>query len=347
VTSATLLLVPILLLPIVLLLGFSGCTGEDPDLAAQDARDTQRKQDDERYANENAKREKEFDAEKANLQGQIEAEKKKRADEVFRKRYENQVLNNGFLLSYWRLGDAVSSLVAEDSAQAMPKAGAYTTAGVNRAQPDGALSVGTQSGDICAQFTGNQGYVEIDFDQLLNPPYDFTVELWINPEGNPTAPQTVYGSYELDSAGEVIRGIVIDVLPGSPPDVRVRVGNGASSTALTASLGSGTQYGGWRHVAATYKFGNRTLSLYVDPAGGKPAKIQPDPNDATSPQVMFVENKTASTRIGAGLASNQGPPYPAAHFFKGYIDEVALYNICLDGQDIRLHHLAAVDPGGP
>jgi hypothetical protein len=336
-------LVPIVLLPIVLLLGFAGCVGEDAVLQArQEAAAEQKKADDAAAATKAADDKSKADAAAAAAAAQVEA-----------RRYENQVGNTPDLVSYWRLGEPANAAdtVAKDSAKVGPRDGTYNNlAGIHRGQP-GVLSLGTEPADKSAEFTGTQGYVEISYDALRNPPYDFTIELWLKPTDTTSSWQVVYGSYEVSGVssgpdGSVVRGVVLDVIPAAPPipgaplQIRLRVGDGAAATTLMASLGDGLQTGGWRHVVATYAFNSKILSLYVNADGGQPAATS-----ATAPApITFVENKTAPTRIGAGLAAQQGPGVPAGGFFTGQIDEVALYRVPLAGADIKKHFLAAINP---
>ncbi|MBX7435410.1 LamG domain-containing protein [Mycobacterium sp. Y57] len=324
-----LLLVPVVLLPLVLLLGFTGCLGDDPTAVLTKERDDAR-------------------AERDKLKDEAEKAKEQQQQATEDEKYENRVGNQAGLVSYWRLGEpAGPNPQATDSAKKTPKHGTYTGAGVNKGVP-GVLALGTQSADTSAEFLGTQGYVDVIWDNLRNPPSDFTVELWIRPTGSPAAPQVVYGSYELDAAGNLVRGIALEILPGTPPQIRFRLGSGGTTpTALTASLGDGSQFDGWRFVAATYQFTSRTASLYVDPSGGIPATMQPDPKATPAGDpVTFGYNQGSPTRIGAGFLTTAGL-YEAAAFFAGRIDEVALYNVCLDGQTLRVHWDAALSPPQP
>jgi hypothetical protein len=346
VSYTVLLLLPLLLLPIVALLGFSGCTGEDPAFIADQAKADQKKADDAAAA-----------ADKKQQDDALAAELAKQAKEIAAKRYENQVGANANLVSYWRLGETANTTVAKDSVVTAPKDGTYVNLpGITLGQP-GALSLGSQPGDKSAEFLGSQGYVEVSpYDPLRNPPYDFTIECWIKPKGAVDKPGVIYGSYELNPAGagglrEVVRGVVLDVIPGVPPgmtpQIRLRLGSGGAKPAtLTADLVDTHQFGGWWHVAATYQFNSRTASLYVNAAGGTPAVTQPSTTAAPpTPPVTFVENQGAPIGIGAGLDENApGAGYSAGSFFTGQIDEVALYRVALAGSDIENHFLAAITP---
>jgi hypothetical protein len=333
---SVLLLVPILLLPLVLVIGFTGCVGEDPNIQLEK----------DKVAAETERDKLKDEVQKA--KDEAEKDKQQQQQATQDKKYENQVGKQAGLVSFWRLGDpAGPNPQAVDSAKLSPRNGTYTNAGVNKGVP-GVLALGTQSADTSAEFLGTQGYVDVAWDDLRNPPANFTVELWIRPAGSPAATQVVYGSYELDAAGNMVRGFALEILPGTPPQIQFRLGSGGTTpTVLTASLGDGSQSDGWRFVGGTYQFTSRTASLYVDPSGGIPAKIQPDPKATPAGDpVTFVENKASPTRIGAGFQTTSGL-YQAEAFFAGRIDEVALYNVCLDGQILRLHWDAALSPPQP
>jgi hypothetical protein len=346
VSYTVFLLIPLLLLPTVALFGFSGCTGEDPAQIADQAKAEQKTADDAAAA-----------ADKKQQDDALAAEQAKQAAEIAAKRYENQVGAHANLVSYWRLGETANTTVAKDSVATAPKDGTYVNLpGITFGQP-GALSLGSQPGDTSAEFLGNQGYVEVaPYDKLRNPPYDFTIECWIKPKGVVAKPEVIYGSYELNPPGaggqrDVVRGVVLDVIPGvapsTIPQIRLRLGSGGTTpTTLTADLVDTKQFGGWWHVAATYQFNSTTASLYVNAAGGAPAVMQPStPPASPTPPVTFIENKTAPIRIGAGLDETApGPGYPAGAFFTGQIDEVALYREALAGSDIEKHFLAAITP---
>jgi hypothetical protein len=198
----------------------------------------------------------------------------------------------------------------------------------------GALALVADPADKAAEFDGAQGYVEVAYHLLLNPPLDFSVELWIKPTGNATEPQIVIGSYELDN-NNVVRGYRLEVEMAPAPKLRGVIGFGNDNTTLEASLGDGTEHGGWRHIVVTYQNVTKQLRLYVNADDGAP---DAEKGGTTGAPVFYVSNTGKPLRIAAGLNPTQANQ--AAQYYKGRIDEVALYREALDGARVRAHFLS-------
>lgn len=319
-TPSMLALVPLIVLGVVLLFPFMGCVGEDPYIQG---REDERKEQEEKRAEEK----------------KIEQQDKEAEEQAAL--YQSVVNAEPFLVSYWRLSEGeVGDLTARDSAPDLPRDGQYKNAaggGVSR-NVDGALTV-NQPADRSAEFDGAQGYVEIGHDGLLNPQQEFAIELWCRPEpGALTAqPQVLVGSYMVDATGAVNRGFVVDVLSDAAgPRVRGRVGNGTGFTEISASMEGGYEHDGWRHIVVSYSVATKVLQLFVNADNGAADASLPAAPPAPQTPVFYVENNTNPFRIGAGIT--EAPPSPAAaHFFKGRIDEVALYRAPLDGSRVKLH----------
>lgn len=319
--ESLLLIVALVVLPIVLLFGFAGCIGDDPETISR------------------------LEEEKKGLEEKLKDEKDKVAAAVDQslkdaaakeaKMYHNVVKAEPNLVCHWRLSEGeAGNAVAIDSAPDLPMNGEYKNLpGVSRNVP-GALALVADPADKSAEFDGTQGFVEVPYHLLLNPPLDFSIEAWVNPLGNATEPQVVLGSYELNNA-IVARGFLLEVEMAPAPKVRARVGYGSDATLIDASLGDGTEHGGWRHVILTYENVTKQLKLYVNADSGTPDAVL---GGTTGPPVFFVSNASKPLRIGAGLHPSQSTD--ATQHFKGRIDEVALYRAALDGARVRAHFLA-------
>jgi hypothetical protein len=324
--ESLLVMVPFLVLVILSMLPIVGCVGEDPDAAYDRGQADEKK-------NQEVEKAKETAADTAKK----EAEK-----------YDKTVSAEPDLVSYWRLSEGPSgSDDALDSAPDMPKPGKYKNSaggGVNRDVP-GALSLLPDPADKAAEFDGVQGHVEVPHDPLINPVLEFSVEAWIRPAVPlPPQPQVVLGSYETDAAGNVVRGFVLDVIPGAAgaPRVRGRIGNGTDFTTLDASLEGGTEHDGWRHVVLTYSVADKSAKLYVNADNGSPDAEMPPPPPAPPKPVFYVANASSPWRIAAGLVEQPAPSPSAGQFFKGRIDEVALYRVPLDGPTVKKHFLHGI-----
>nr|WP_243846251.1 LamG domain-containing protein [Rhizomicrobium palustre] len=240
------------------------------------------------------------------------------------------------LVAYWRLSEgAVADVVAKDSGP-NKKDGEYKNpVGVTRSVL-GALSLGPDAGDLAAEFDGTQGYVEIPFDPLINPQVYFSLELWVRPPDNPIARHVIAGAYELDGTGKLLHGYVLDHIPGTPPKFRIRLGtnNVAAPVALAFDYGDGLDFDKWRHIVVVYDGSISTLSAYVNCKDGKPvATIASMPGKP----VVLQGNQTSLTRLGVGFDEKPHPAPVLGFFYKGRIDEVALYNGALSGATVQAH----------
>ncbi len=249
-TETLMLLVAFLALPLVLLLASAGCTGDDAILSAQ---------------------------QEGHDKGVAEGTQKGAADAAAQAKedalYDKSILKEPLLVAYWRLNELQGQTTVVDSFGGHN--GEYKhTAGIALAQK-GVLALFEDPNDKSAQFLGTQGYAEIPYSPLLNPP-ELSIECWILPEGSGTDPQVVLGSYEVDAAGDIISGFLLEVARTFPAGggtstikIRARLGGGGL---LEADLGPGLQREGWRHVVLTYlRSAPSSAKLYVNADGGTPA----------------------------------------------------------------------------
>jgi hypothetical protein len=324
-SHSVLLLVPLLVLPVVLLLGFAGCVGED---AVQQA-EAQGKEEGQKAAADAA-------AAQAAQAAAAAAAQKAAAQ------YDNVILADPNLVAYWRLGELQpDDVTAKDSAPGHLNGEYKNLLGVSRGQA-GALSLAKDPNDKAPEFDGVQGFVEVPYQVLLNPPLDFSIEAWARPTGTPPQAEVVLGSYELDASGTCVRGFVLEVVPDATGLLaRATLGSGTGSIVVEASFGDGSEHDGWRHMVVTYNTGARSLKLYVNADNGIPRSELPS---STSPApALYAPNQSTPLRIAAGHADQPTMGTPA-DFFKGRIDEVALYRATLTGPTIRNHFLAAITP---
>jgi hypothetical protein len=327
-TESLLLLMGLLALPVISLFAFAGCVGDEAALTKE--RDDARKAlDDEKKKDEE---------EKVAQQAAQEAAK-----------YENVVKSESILVSYWRLDELeTGDTTANDSAPTGPLNGEYKfLQGISRGQA-GAMTF-KDANDKAAQFRGTQGFVEVPYNGFRNPPFSFSVELWLLPEGTSTQQQVVIGSYELDADGNVARGFVLDVLRTPTLRVRARLGSDTDSTSIEADLGDGLLHGGWRHVVMTYNGATKSVALYVNADDGKADAQLPTPTSPSPVSYKAITNTSMPLRIGAGqiestlavLPGGASPLGSVGLYFEGRLDEVALYRDVLDGATVKKHFGAA------
>jgi hypothetical protein len=308
-TSNLILIVAFLALPLILLFTATGCVGDDAL---------------------NAKYTEGSDAAKAaDATTAADAAEAARQEQLYDKSVEKEPL----LVAYWRFAEQQGDTTLLDSAPGAKHNGEYKhTTGISLGQK-GVLALTEDTNDKAAGFLGTQGFADVPYSALLNPP-EMTVECWILPQGMGAGPQVVLGAYEADPSGVLLSGFLLDVVRETPASggapvtkVRARLGGGGS---LEADLGPGLQREGWRHVVLTYiRSAPSSSKLYVNADGGTPA-------DEKDGQVYTVlGNSTVPLRFGAG----QGAAGVATDFYLGRLDEVAIYNGALTNKQVQTHYL--------
>jgi hypothetical protein len=257
------------------------------------------------------------------------------------KTYSEVITAEAGLRGYWRLGEPAGTGQAADSkpAVAMRRPGTYHTPGVTLGVP-GVLRFGKDPGDTAAAFDG-QGFVDIDsHDDVVNPPFSFSIEAWVRPAFTGAVTGVVVGSY---AALPEHTGFVLEVLQNATGALtaRVRVGGGGLVVGtVQADMGPGTAIGGWRLVVATYSGPTKELKLYVSAGGATTVVASPGAVDY-KPVDLAID----PFRIGVGRNESQGPPVVTPeNFFVGDIDEVALYDRPLDAATVTAHFSQATTP---
>jgi hypothetical protein len=172
------------------------------------------------------------------------------------------------------------------------------------------------------EFDGTSGYVLIQSSDSLQPDdSDFTIETWINAD-----PSSVDWARVVDKF----------------------YGTGYCFGKVGAELTIGSEFGGnpnsfasvtpvfdkkWHHVAVVRDIktieGDVMAFLYIYVDGKNESKTIP-------PNVKLRNLDTTPVRIGAGdQCCAEGPPEDVAYFFKGIIDEVAIYRKALTEDEIK------------
>jgi len=240
------------------------------------------------------------------------------------------------VIAYWKLGDTVVGGAAADSGPDPKNPGIYR-AGV--ALANGVLRLGPDATDQATAFDGTTGFVNVPYDTVMNPVSNtnFSVEAWIKPETLAPARSVVVGSYRVSAAGTIDRGFVVEYLGGPTPTVRARTAPDGLAEITLPFGGSG-----WNHVVLTYDGAAKRLQLYADglsPATAVDTAASYTANRQTSPTEIATP-----LRIGAGHKEPFEPATPAALFFLGAIDQVALYRGILTQAIVQQHFTAATTP---
>ena len=228
--------------------------------------------------------------------------------------FNEQVINDPSLVSYWRLDDAST---ASGSTAADAKDGNNGTYEGTVTQVPG-LVVGDS--DTAVEFDGATGYVEVPFNSNLSPS-KFSVEALVKPDvagkGTYRAVVSSLGFPQLNEG----YGIYIS----SAEQWEFWYGDGTQWTKIAFNTTNPIFYGTTAHVVATYD--GSTANLYVDHGGGAPE---------ASAAVTIVPSTAGPLRIGA-----HANDATAGEFFAGVIDEVAVYNDALKDLTIQGHYAAS------
>jgi hypothetical protein len=198
--------------------------------------------------------------------------------------------------------------------------------------------------NFATSLNGTTAYVEVPFSQLLNVQngLPFSVEVWVKPAGAiPAGTERILISSHNISAGGNQRGYEIALVGtgGAQATVRGRVfwtnAPGVTNVDITPTQGSSTD---WRHIVLTHNGGGpagNKLGLYVSVAG-VPGTTYQEQAGAEYREVQAGGNGERPLRFGAGHLQAGG----AEKFFAGLIDEVAFYHGALGKGDVEKHFQA-------
>jgi Concanavalin A-like lectin/glucanases superfamily/Fibronectin type III domain/Lysyl oxidase len=205
-------------------------------------------------------------------------------------------------VSYWRLGEA-SGTTAADERAANP--GTY----VNSPTLGASSLLTTDTANKAVTFDGTNDQVKVPNSAPLNLTGSFSLEAWIKPSSLPAAGQfasvmTKAESYSLQFNGPRLEFTIMQA------GVRKRL------QAPTNAVLAGTVY----HVVASY--------------------------DGTTQRLYLNGKEVASTPLAGGASSTANALYlgswgGSSEFFKGTIDDAAVYGSALSAAQVSAHYAAA------
>ncbi len=215
----------------------------------------------------------------------------------------------GGMISYWKLDEGVGT-TAYDSVDANDGTLVYGP-GWTSGQVGGALS-----------FDGTDDYV--DCGNVLNVTNKLTIEAWVKDSGESDG--NVVGKFE---AYDKRWHIYIDSMEAHGPAlIYWNIGGGTYAKSSTSAIGTD-----WHHLAMVYdgtQSGNEgRLKAYID---GAPITLN---YSGTIPATMPAIS--ANVNIGR---------HDTVNFFKGLIDEAAIYNRALSEIEIQHHHQDGLNGSG-
>lgn len=214
---------------------------------------------------------------------------------------------------------------------------------INIGQTPGLLE--TKSSDPCVEFNG--GWVDMGFDGPLNPP-QFTMEAWINPEFDGDPLGNFYCVFETgapDTGKQKTEGLGLYAGPGdpnnaaSPYEWQVWMGNGTTFKKVVNSLPKpATVEFQLTYLVLTYDGTNVSLYLYRPNTGQQMDMASVAPLQGTF--TGYKPSTSGTLLVGAGR--NLFPSVPGVspkrlYAFHGKIQEVALYNKALTIDNLSAH----------
>lgn len=209
---------------------------------------------------------------------------------------------------YWRLEEAAGPAVNEVTGglEGTPEGT------ISRSEPSAAPGLGG-----CARFDG--GWITVPFHAGLARGPEWTVELWMRRD-----PALTTFGFALSSGNDLATGSMKFVMRPAEPCCSLIMANGQFADARWYAYGA-DQTLGWHHYAFVYSRSNDWCRMYVD---GAIVDQQPI-------RVPFAANQNP---LVIGRHDNGGSfPY----WYRGWIDEVAVYQRALDPAEIRSHVCAA------
>ena len=254
-------------------------------------------------------------------------------------KYAELVEATGGFVAIWPMNESAGETIAP--ALGPPNIDGVYMPGATPGSPGAMVNKDPQN--FAPSLDGVTGYVEVPFSPLLNVPDDpgvlgFSVEVWVKPAEAITggAEQIVISSHHTSDAGNQ-RGYEIALVDSGATHATVHarvfsINDGATAVAVTPAQGDPLA---WRHIVLAYDMAVQNLRLYVN-VTGTAFDVTPHEDIANYSPVQEGGAGERPLRFGAGHLQAGGPD----GFFKGFIDEVAYYNLALDPTDVETHFQA-------
>lgn len=257
------------------------------------------------------------------------------------KKYAEAIAEMQGLVAHWPLNETAGT-TAGTNPPGLNLNGTY----VGAAGPGGPGAFGHKEpmANFAAALDGATGYIEVPFDVKLNEGLGprFSIEVWVKPAAAIAAgqEQIVISSHHTAANGNQ-RGyeVVLVGSGGAHATIRARVFSLqaplVSTVDITPAQGDPLA---WRHIVLTYDAGGagigNKLELYASVTGApaNPASASA-PGTAPYSSVQAGGQGERPLRFGAGHLQAGGPE----KFFKGLIDEVALYSRVLVKSEVDAH----------
>jgi hypothetical protein len=233
--------------------------------------------------------------------------------------YDSTVLGDS-PTSYWKLNESSGPTFADATGGGNPATAEATN---NNGLYEGSVTLnqtGALSDDAAVGFDGSTSYLTTLL-QYTNPTA-YSLELWFKTaSGYSTGGKLIgFGSSQTGSSTNYDRNIYMTNAGN------LIFGQNPSGGLKTITSSSAYNDGNWHHAVGTYDGSN--LVLYVD--GSSVGSIS-----SGAPQ-----NYNGYWRVGYDNLYNW-PSAPSSYYFKGTLDEPAVYNFALTATQVSNHYVAA------
>ena len=257
--------------------------------------------------------------------------------------YENTIINTPNLVAYWPLDDTSGTTALDLGPNHFN--GAYTqgqSVPYNPVDESAAASgavILNQPGIVVGDQQNNKqspcifvdgGFVSVPFQAALNPQPPFTIEAWVVPSwtASDVANNPAYRVVVASGVSSTFQGFA---LFASPQNYWAAiVGTGSQGVTATPPPGSNQTIAENSLYFLVMTYDGTTLNLWVDPAD---TSTTPYAQAAASPFAPLPS--PIPFYIGTGRPDLPTPLLP----FNGYIQDVAFYNVVLDGHTIEDHYM--------
>ena len=233
--------------------------------------------------------------------------------------YVNDVANHTNLIGYWRLGESNGPTAWEVKGAVGNGTYANTTA-TDYAR----LGAVNYDLDTAMRFNGTTSYVNAGNHAELNGDWNgLTISAWVKPESESLAGVRMIAGKWANSATQDHFALF---LSGGKVGIAVADGvYGENGVFSQATLNADE----WYFLAGTWDAATRRYQLYIN------GELDP----ATGTQTGNGINMSSTTTLKIGAQVTGQPRY-----FAGLIDEVAIFNTALSGDDLMAYYLTATVP---
>lgn len=233
--------------------------------------------------------------------------------------YVNDVANHANLVGYWRLGESAGTAAWEVKG-AVGNGTYVNTTATDYSQP-GAVNFDL---DTAMQFNGTNSYVNAGNHASLNGDWDgLTVAAWIKPESAALSGiKMIAGKWANSVSQDHFALLMVD------GQVGIAVADGVLGE--NAMLSETTLLPDeWYFLAGTWDASTRSYNLYING--------ELDPATGTQFGNGINTSSTTTMKIGAQVVGQ-------ARYFPGLIDEVAVFNTALGGEELMAYYRTAMVP---